>query len=102
MTNQEQKVEEKKKIIEKKPAKEMKEKILIYIGPTIKNVVTANTIFNNGLPKLLKEEIKKQPLLNNLIIPVENLAKAKVELGIWGSGFDILYKKVNTYKEDGK
>ncbi|RDY28654.1 hypothetical protein [Lachnotalea glycerini] len=72
----------------------------VYIGPTIEHIVTKNTVFNNGLPKFLSDEMERQPLINNLIIPIDQLAAARTELRNQGSTLSILYGKIKTKQED--
>lgn len=69
---------------------------VIYIGPSIKNIVSTGTVYNNGIPKLLKEEIERQPVLKSLIIPIEKLADVQKDLHIPESAVSIIYKKVKT------
>lgn len=42
----------------------------IYVGPTILGVAAKNTIFSGELPGSLKEAIKKNPYLSNLVVSV--------------------------------
>lgn len=68
--------------------------ILIYVGPTIPNVISTNSIFNNGIPKQLQELISIKPYVSALLVPIEKLAQARVELRNPGSAFSVLYKKI--------
>ncbi len=84
----------------KEPAKQgAASKTVIYIGPTIKNVVTANTLYSNGLPKVLKEEMTRQKVLKKLVIPVEELADVQRQLATPGSALKTIYDKVITQEE---
>lgn len=78
------------------PAQEKKqtEKTVVYIGPTIGGVVTRNAIFNNGLPKSLKEKTTEIPVLKELIVPIDKLGDAKVNIVKEGSALNICYQKV--------
>lgn len=67
---------------------------VIYIGPSIRNVVSTGTLYNNGLPERLKKEMEKQPVIGNLIIPVSCLAAAQRELAVPGSALAVVYGKV--------
>lgn len=51
-----------------------------YIGPTIKNVVRSNTVFNHGIPDKLKDFLKEKPIANELMVPLSNLAEKRKEL----------------------
>lgn len=82
-------------------AKVTQKKTVIYIGPSIKNVVSTGTLYNNGLPKILKEEMVKQPVIKKLIIPVEDLSEAQRKLATPGSALATVYGKVIT-QEDGR
>ena len=81
--------------------KAAQKKTVIYIGPSIKNVVSTGTLYNNGLPKILKEEMTKQPVIKKLIIPVEELSEAQRKLATPGSALATVYGKVIT-QEDGR
>lgn len=69
---------------------------IIYVGPTIHNVVQANTVFNNGITESLKGKTKEWPVLNGLILPIRDLGRAKKELAIKGSELATLYAEVQT------
>lgn len=71
-------------------------KTVMYIGPSIKNVVATGTLYNKGLPEKLKQEIDRQPVLQELLIPVDKLAEAQKELASPGSGLAIIYQKIIT------
>ena len=51
-------------------AKSKSNEVVIYLGPTIKNVVATGTVFNNGLTKAVVEAIDKCPAVDELIVPV--------------------------------
>lgn len=72
----------------------VQKKTVVYIGPTIKSVVSTGTIYNNGLPESLKKEIEKLPLIGSLLIPVDGLAAAQKELATPGSALAVIYEKV--------
>lgn len=78
----------------------VQKKTVVYIGPTIKSVVSTGTIYNNGLPESLKKEIEKFPLIGSLLIPVDELAAAQKELATPGSALAIIYAKVNDRREN--
>lgn len=90
----EAKQETKTKAAAKKEA--VQKETVMYIGPSIKNVVATGTLYNNGLPDALKDEMERQPIIGNLIIPVGSLAAAQKELAKAGSALSIMYGKVIT------
>lgn len=67
---------------------------VVYIGPSIKNVVVTGTIYTNGLPEAVKKEMERQPALKSLLVPISGLAEAQKELNIPGSAMATIYKKV--------
>lgn len=71
-------------------------KMVVYIGPSIKNVVSTGTVYNNGLPAKLTQETEKQPVIKSLLIPVDELAAAQKELATPGSALAVIYNRVVT------
>lgn len=69
---------------------------VMYIGPSIKNVVTTGTLYNNGLPEILKSEMEKQPVIGSLIVPMSGLVAAQKEIATPGSALNLIYNKVAT------
>lgn len=69
---------------------------VMYLGPSIKGVAATGTVYNNGLPKGLEEEVGKQPLLKELIIPLGGIAEAQKALKEKGSTISIIYGKIIT------
>lgn len=70
-----------------------KTETVIYIGPSIKNVVESGTIFNNGLTPPLIAALENKPFLKGLLVPIDKLAKAKADLRKSDSAMSVLYKK---------
>ena len=69
---------------------------VMYIGPSIKNIATTGTLYNNGLPEPMLREMEKQPAIKNLIVPVGELAAAQKELATAGSALAVIYGKITT------
>ncbi len=88
--------EKKIQLTKKAAAKEemQKQEIVVYIGPDISGA-KQYTVFNNGLPDVLKKKIQEQPFFRSLIVPVEKLAQANMELAKEGSVLNILYQKAS-------
>lgn len=82
--------------IEAAGKKEVKKETVVYIGPSIKNVVSTGTVYNNGLPARLAAEIEKQPAVRNLLVPVSRLAAVQRELSNPGSAVSLIYEKIKT------
>ena len=65
---------------------------VVYIGPTLKGIVTKNTIFASGIPSEVKEQLNKYPILNKLVIPIKNLPKVNMEMQT-GGAHSVLYAR---------
>lgn len=73
---------------------EAKTGTLVYIGPSIPRVALKGNIYNNGLPAKFKEIAKEIPALNELMVPVENLSRARREINHIGSYLATIYDYV--------
>lgn len=69
---------------------------VVYIGPPIYNIVSQNTVFNNGIPEKLKEKIKECPIINSLLIPLQSYHQVLAELRSKGSVMSKLYEQVKS------
>ncbi len=87
--------EAKKPDIKGKRTTEQK-KTVVYVGPSIKNVISAGTVYNNGIPETFIQEMDRQPVIKSLLMPVEQLAEARKELARAGSALKTIYDKVIT------
>lgn len=72
----------------------MEKEIVVYVGPSLKNVVQSGTAFCNGYPPKLREEMERRPYLLELMVPAWRLAEARRELRTAGSGLRQIYEKV--------
>ena len=79
------------------PAKKDTKRIVQYIGPTIPKAAVTATVYSNGLPAELQEEIKNCRAINSLIVPLEKLVKSQKELKQKGSALQLCYEKVEQY-----
>lgn len=76
--------------------------IVMYVGPTIPNIVTCNSIFNNGIPNMLEQMIVKLPVIKALIVPVETLTTIRSEINKKNSATNLCYEKVLNYIKGGE
>lgn len=53
---------------------------VVYCGPTIPGVAKQFTIYNNGIPRTLAEEIVKTPATGGLVVPLDTLPAAMKQL----------------------
>ncbi len=49
---------------------------VIYIGPDLKNIVSRNTIFKNGIPEEITREAGSLPVIMKLFVPLKKLPEA--------------------------
>lgn len=94
-----QKLEEKKEEpVKKQEAQvqtaESKPKTVIWLGPPIKGVVSSNKIFKNGLHSDFTIFCEKLPAAKHLIVPINDVAKARKEIQTKDSTKYICYQKV--------
>lgn len=82
----------------KKPkikAPEIEPVSVMYVGPSIANVVQNSTVFKDGvLPEAVKKYVESKPYIKRLLIPISELPKAIKELNIEKSALSVIYNKV--------
>ena len=86
-----------KKVKEKAKNKEIKKPTVpvMYVGPSIVNVVQKSTVFKNGVyPEALNNVIKERPYVEKLLVPIDSLSEARKELAIEKSALSVIYNKV--------
>lgn len=50
---------------------------VVYIGPELKNIISRNTIFKNGIPTEIEEKLSEMPpVIKKMFIPVKKLPEA--------------------------
>ena len=88
-------------LITEKSVPKKKEKAVphlqVYAGPTIPKVVAHGTIYNNGLPKQLADEIQKCPAIASLIVEPERLSAARNASHVKDSPENICCRMVADY-----
>lgn len=67
-----------------------------YCGPSIKGIAPRYTVFLDGLPGKLKEQMEQVPLLKALLVPIDKLPEMRMKIEQDGTRENILYKKVAT------
>ena len=70
---------------------------VVYLGPHIKEVVNAGTVFTKGLPEHLSQAVEEMPEIGELLIPLSQVVEARKKLSIPGSSLGIFYNKAKTY-----
>lgn len=75
---------------------------VVYCGPTLKGIVKQFTVFTNGLPTAVDELIAKNPVVGNLVIPVDELAAFRAELKTPGSAASVIFTEASKIIKGGK
>ncbi len=73
---------------------------LIYVGPTNK-YITRYTVYKNGYPAHLRDQMKECKLLKSLFIPPEKLAEFEQNVVRKGSVEDIWFQEALKYFNKG-
>jgi len=95
---EEKKVIVKEKEVEapKKPA-EKPASFCMYIGPSIRGVIQANTIYNgpkHKVEKQLEKQIERFPLIAKLIVTDKSLAEDRIKVKTAGTPLHMYYSKL--------
>ena len=69
-------------------------KTMVYMGPSIRNVILHGVTLKGGYTPALEKELEKQPYIRDLLIPADELAEARKELKKNGSRLEVLYRKI--------
>ena len=67
--------------------------VLIYVGPSLDQIVKNGASFRCGYPPRLTAFIKRYPFINELMVPSEQLAEAKKNIRSSESNLNTLYRK---------
>ena len=60
-------------------------KKVMYLGPTIRGVVKNGAVFEGGIPKNLEKIAGKKPIIQNLIVPLENIVDVSKNIRVEGT-----------------
>lgn len=73
---------------------------LVYLGPSFYGIIQKGTVLAGGYPEKFQTLFNEYPLLNGLLIPIENLAEKRKELKVKNSELALLYRRVERVKEE--
>lgn len=71
----------------------------MYIGPSIRGVVRHGAAFSGGLPARVQKLADAKPIINNLIVPVSDLADAIKRSNEEGSAVAVAYDRISELTE---
>lgn len=77
----------------------------IYLGPTIRGLIQANTIYRGDRAHALaeaKEAIEKYPLIKTLIVPGDYLPVARLRIKTPGNALHANYTRLVEQVKDGR
>ena len=77
-----------------KPKKAEQATTVVYCGPSIPGVAKQYTAYTNGIPTALAEAIVKQPAMEGLVVPLEQLPEAMKNLRSGTGPISRLYRLV--------
>ncbi|MDY3230594.1 MAG: hypothetical protein SOX46_03310 [Clostridiaceae bacterium] len=66
---------------------------MVYIGPSIQNVIVTGTAFYGGYPPHIEAALRRHPYLNDLMVPVQELSHARKEVRNPESALGRIYRK---------
>ena len=71
----------------------------MYIGPSIRGVVRHGAAFSGGLPARVEKLADAKPIINNLIVPVSDLADAIKRSNEEGTAVAVAYDRISELTE---
>ena len=71
----------------------------MYIGPSIRGVVRHGAAFSGGLPGRVQKLADAKPIINNLIVPVSDLADAIKRSNEEGTAVAVAYDRISELTE---
>lgn len=71
----------------------------MYIGPSIRGVVRHGAAFSGGLPARVQKLADAKPIINNLIVPVSDLADAIKRSNEEGTAVAVAYDRISELTE---
>lgn len=78
----------------KQKQEENRTETVMYIGPSIPEIVQEGTVFNNGLPGELEEFVGKYPMAKSFLVTMDEASRKRREVKTKGSGLNILYNRL--------
>lgn len=69
---------------------------LVYCGPSVRGVAKQYTVFSGGLPREVEEFREKHPLINDLIVPVEDFPEMRKKIETPGTRESLVYRNIKS------
>lgn len=93
MENEVKKTVKAKRVVEEK-------KTLIYLGPSVGNVLATNSVYSEGIPESVKDLFEKCPAIEKLFCEPKKINEYKNAINDNGSFINLNYKKVLLYLKE--
>lgn len=88
-----------KKTVKAKKTEEVK-KTLIYLGPSVGNILTTNSVFSEGMPENVKGLFEKCPAIEKLFCEPKKMNEYKDAIHDSGSIINMNYRKILLYLKE--
>lgn len=75
---------------------------VIYCGPTISGIAKQFSTYTNGIPEALANKAAEIPAISALVIPINELPKARAQLGDGAGPIFTIYNEVQRIIKGGK
>ena len=93
--------DEKKAAKTTEKASEQKKGTVLYVGPTIRKVIMAGSVFLDGrIPEAVKTAAKKCPAIMELLVPVKEGLKAQREVSKAGTAMNRYYEEAKKFRKE--
>ncbi len=66
----------------------------VYCGPSVRGVARQYTVYNGGIPDVVKRFVMEHPAAKGLLVSVERFAQVRIKLETRGTAESILFNKV--------
>ena len=66
----------------------------VYCGPSVRGVARQYTVYNGGIPDVVKRFVMEHPAAKELLVSVERFAQVRIKLETRGTAESILFNKV--------
>lgn len=66
----------------------------VYCGPSVRGVARQYTVYNGGIPDVVKRFIMEHPAAKGLLVSVERFVQVRIKLETRGTAESILFNKV--------
>lgn len=66
----------------------------VYCGPSVRGVAQQYTVYNGGVPDVMKQFVSEHPAAKGLLVSVNRFVKVRTKLETQGTAESILFNKL--------